>query len=73
MNGVEIYEGDIIKTHAMIPGDEKYVDEVPMGVVKYNEGSYWIDNVNSAIRLFQETIQIEVIGNIHENTDLLEE
>jgi uncharacterized phage protein (TIGR01671 family) len=70
-NGVEIYKNDVVKTYAMIPGDEKYVDAVPTGVVKYYEGAYWIDNNNSALRLFQESIQIEVIGNIHENPELL--
>ncbi len=70
-NGVEIYENDVVKTYAMIPGDEKYVDAVPTGVVKYYEGAYWIDNNNSALRLFQESIQIEVIGNIHEQPELL--
>lgn len=70
-NGVKIYKNDVVKTYAMIPGDEKYVDAVPTGVVKYYEGAYWIDNNNSALRLFQESIQIEVIGNIHENPELL--
>lgn len=72
-NGVEIFENDIIQTHVMTPGDEKYVDAVPTGVVKYYEGAYWIDNNNSALRLFQESIQIVVIGNIHEQPELLED
>lgn len=61
-NNQEIYEDDIIVATAMVPGDQDIV-----GVVKYYEGTYWIDNGKTAIRLFSETLKLEVIGNIHED------
>ena len=54
-NGVEIYEGDIVKTS----GANTYV-------VEYFDGKF-----NPVSDL--EGINWEVIGNIHENADLLEE
>lgn len=72
-NGVEIYEGDIVKTIPMIPGDEEFTALVPIGSVMFFEGKYWIENSNGAIGVFQETVRLEVIGNTHENADLLEE
>ena len=72
-NGVEIYEGDVVKTNPMIPGDEEFTELVPIGAVNFFEGKYWIENSNGSIGVFQETVRLEVIGNIHENADLLEE
>ena len=72
-NGVEIYEGDDVKTNPMIPGDEEFTELVPIGAVNFFEGKYWIENSNGSIGVFQETVRLEVIGNIHENADLLEE
>lgn len=72
-NGVEIYEGDIVKTIPMVPGDDEITDLVNIGKVKFFEDRYWIENVRGATGVFQETIQLKVIGNIHENPELLEE
>ena len=62
-NNQEIYENDVVATTPMVPGDPDYI----IGVVKYYEGAYWIDDKpnNKAIRLFSETLKLEVIGNIH--------
>lgn len=74
-NGAEIYEGDIV---AEVP---QFDDDKPdLYVVVYNEtGEYpafdlkgWSGEVNGISEL-SLTCGIEVIGNIHENTDLLEE
>ena len=54
-NGVEIYEGDIIKT----VGTKTYTVEFFEG--QFNPVAYYEDGY------------LEVIGNIHENEDLLEE
>ena len=62
-----IYENDILVSKAMIPGDEKYVNAVPIGVVTYEDYQWWVVSNNSAIPLFSESIEFEKIGNIHEN------
>lgn len=72
-NGVEIYENDIVETIPMVPGDDEITDLVNIGTVKFLEDGYWIENVHGATGLFQETIQLKVIGNIHKNPELLEE
>lgn len=72
-NGVEIYEGDIVKTIPMVPGDDEITDLVNIGKVKFWEDGYWIENIHGATGVFQETIQLQVVGNVHENPELLEE
>lgn len=74
-NGVEIYEGDIVADIPQFDDDEPDLYEVV-----YNEdGHYpafdfkgWTGEVNGISEL-SLTCGIEVIGNIHENADLLEE
>lgn len=73
MNGVEIYEGDIIKFHVvMLSPDDKvgyvtyypeygYSIMLPLGRVLRQE--YWA---------LGDKHTIEVIGNIHENEELLQ-
>lgn len=73
-NGVEIYEGDIVAEVT------QFDDEPDLYEVVYNEdGHYpafdlkgWTGEVNGISEL-SLTYGIEVIGNIHENADLLEE
>ena len=64
--GIDIYEGDIISKTAMIIGDEDIT-----GIVEFLEGQYWISDGENSQPLFSETALIEVLGNIHENPDLL--
>lgn len=74
-NGVEIYEGDIVAEITQFDDDEPDVYEIV-----YNEdGHYpafdlkgWTGEVNGISEL-SLTYGIEVVGNIHENADLLEE
>ena len=61
-NGVEIYEGDVIS--ALVFGFRE------TGLVEYSPFGEW---VFGNIRLNEFMSSIEVIGNIHENADLLEE
>lgn len=65
-NGKEIYEGDIVN----IQGIKYYVD--------FEHGGFWFSNDNRKWKAyrpfthFQEINDAEVIGNIHENPELLE-
>lgn len=65
-NGKEIYEGDIVN----IQGIKYYVD--------FEYGGFWFNNdnrkwkANRPFTHFQEINGTEVIGNIHDNPELLE-
>lgn len=64
-NGKEIYEGDVVN----MQGIKYYVD--------FEHGGFWLNNdnrkwkANRPFTHFQEINDTEVIGNIHENADLL--
>ena len=64
-NGVDVYEGDIVK----IPLNEAAYSNNTIAVVSYDENSMLL-----AGRLVLSRIctAVEVIGNIHENAELLE-
>ena len=65
-NGVEIYEGDIVNFD---DGDGWVVGTE---VVKFKHGAFSIACEDNDMFLFTEDRIIEVIGNIHENHELLE-
>ena len=72
-NGVEIYENDVVRMHVIVlsPDDK-------IGVVKYSPQYGYSLHFTSGRMARQEywatgdKHKIEVIGNIHENEDLLE-
>lgn len=72
-NGVEIYEGDIVKLHVVLSSPDK------VGKIKYSP-EYGYSIYFTSNRMVRQEYwsnggkhTIEVIGNIHENKDLLEE
>lgn len=70
-NGTEIYEGDVIK----VTEDPVFSEDDFIGKVNYFESAFWIENLKKehAVSVFQETAELEIIGNIYENPELLEE
>ncbi|PEN76867.1 hypothetical protein CN544_28890 [Bacillus toyonensis] len=69
-NGIEIFEKDIVHIVGVIPGVE--IDEI--GIVKSIDGSWMIENLKGTDGwlLFQEGTEIEVLGNVFENPELLQ-
>ena len=67
-NGVEIYEGDIVKGIKRTDNYENYY----MFKVHYHNGCFMFGNYN-AHEYFNKFTHKEVIGNIYENPELLEE
>lgn len=72
-NGKEIFEGDIIKEH-----ESEYLKEYRLYIVYWDDNyiQYWISDylIGDAYPLEElETSISEVIGNIHDNRELLNE
>lgn len=86
-NGKEIYEGDIVKAkidglwqtgaHTVSEGKATWNLEVVYNDIRYMDVFHILGSKNQPDRiyyLFDESISdIEVIGNIHENPELLED
>ncbi|MFL0312250.1 YopX family protein [Streptococcus pyogenes] len=77
-NGVEIFENDIVLTTRFIGradengGFYEYEKDYK-GVVRMLEGAWVIGTGKDVVDLWTEADENEVIGNIHQNSDLLEE
>jgi hypothetical protein len=63
MNGKEIYEGDIFKFH-----DSEGDEDGAIGFVKWNDKYAWFSGLAD---IDSPNIKYEVIGNIHQNPELL--
>ncbi|WP_082626087.1 YopX family protein [Weissella viridescens] len=73
-NGVEIYEGDIVKLHVVILSPDDKMGEIKYSP-EYGYSIYFASNRMARQEYWSNGGKhtIEVIGNIHENADLLEE
>ena len=63
-NGVEIYEGDIVKAHNILHGREYELKHLDCSYALY------IDEVVYGWLCFSLVEQLEVIGNIYQNPEL---
>ena len=74
-NGKEIYEGDIVKTLFLDPifGDvlSNSFDNVP---ISFHNGAFVVDYYEGRHKIYLQDLydKIEVVGNIHDNLELLE-
>ncbi|SUN47685.1 phage protein [Streptococcus dysgalactiae subsp. dysgalactiae] len=66
-NGVKIFDGDIVKLQYTIASDFELFE-----VRQFRGGMWRIDNRRRGSDLWLRNEDCEVIGNIHENPDLLE-
>lgn len=66
-NNKEIYEGDIV--HSKWVDIECQCGEEYTGIITYEKGAFWLQTTLDGY----DTNWLEVIGNIHENPELLEE
>ena len=78
MNGVEVYEGDIVAFEDSDGGYEYQDLVINAGIVAYGELGFYFTN-RVAVEMDDFYIKdgrcddVEVIGNIHDNPELLEE
>lgn len=74
-NGKEIYEGDIVKTPLLDPifGDV-LSDAFDNVAISFHNGSFVVAYYNGRHKIYLQDFydEIEVIGNIHDNPELLE-
>ena len=68
--GQEIYEGDIVKRETGCLGDEY---DGFIGIVKFVEAAFVIESFDGkdGTSLGDDVAELEVLGNIYNNTDLL--
>ena len=70
-NGVEVFEGDVVKQEMLIPTSG--IEEIT-GVVKMLEGAWMVvnDKEEIACHLWREGAEMKISGNIYKNHELTE-
>ncbi|MCG0628373.1 hypothetical protein IMAU80174_03023 [Lactiplantibacillus plantarum] len=73
VNGKEIYEGDIVHGYDQEPDrDDGYIGSSVTDIVNFKYGAFWIGDSWYRVMVMTPPI-VEVIGNVHANSELLEE
>lgn len=73
VNGKEIYENDIVHGYDQEPDrDDGYIGSSVTDVVNFKYGAFWIGDSWYKVMVMTPPI-VEVVGNVHENHELLEE
>lgn len=75
-NGKEIYEGDIVKCWDDSAITKKYewgLDKIHVGVIKYNPPHFSLVIEDIQLIHWSSAENIEIIGNIYENPELLKQ
>ncbi len=67
-NGVDIYEGDVVQRSVFPEGEMKRHKPV---AVEFGHGVFSTDSMSPILGNIQPHQELEVIGNIYENPDLL--
>lgn len=72
-NGVEIFEGDVVNAFDYDSDDGKVYKTTDLtGVITYHKNAFCIQSGKILIDLWVHAEEIEIIGNIYQNSDLLE-
>jgi uncharacterized phage protein (TIGR01671 family) len=75
-NGKKIFEGDIVWFEDESPSNYEYHDctEMRCGAIEYGDNCFYITNriaVEMEDLIYDGKLDVEVIGNIHDNPELL--
>jgi len=72
-NGKEIYEGDVIKYHRVFEKKREVIELT--SCIKFQDGAFGFDmkGFNDMFMSLGDDSDIEVIGNIFENSELLKQ
>lgn len=74
-NGCHIYEGDIIR--AVLPETVACREYVwPLMAVAFHEGAFGVwqsQREFTPLRSFSSRVEFEIVGNIHDNPDMMED